>query len=76
MVPRWLGGKETTANAGNGSSIPGSERSPVEKEITMLSSILAWKIPWTEAPSELRSTRVTKSQTRLSTQARCVVPKA
>ena len=29
------------------------------------SSILAWRIPWTEEPGGLQSTRVTKSQTRL-----------
>ena len=52
MVPRWLGGKEATANAGNASSILGSERSPV-KEMAMLSSIFAWKIPWAEEPGGL-----------------------
>ena len=30
------------------------------------SSILAWKIPWTEKPGGLQSMGVTKSQTRLS----------
>ena len=33
------------------------------------SSILAWKIPWTEELGGLRSMGVTKSQTRLSTRA-------
>ena len=31
------------------------------------SSILAWKIPWTEEPNELQSMGSQKSQTRLST---------
>ena len=29
---------------------------PLEKETVTHSSNLAWKIPWTEAPGELRST--------------------
>ena len=28
---------------------------PLEKEMTTHSSILAWKIPWTEEPVELQS---------------------
>ena len=40
---------------------------PLEKEVATHSSTLAWKIPWTEEPSRLRTVhRVTKSQTRLS----------
>ena len=38
---------------------------PLEKEIATHSSILAWKIPWTEEPSGLQSMEL-KSQTRLS----------
>ena len=30
------------------------------------SSILAWKIPWTEEPGKLQSMGVTKSQTQLN----------
>ena len=33
---------------------PGSERSP-EREMTAHSSILAWRIPWTEEPGKLQS---------------------
>ena len=39
---------------------------PLEKEMAIHSSILAWTIPWTEKPSRLQSTGVAKSQTRLS----------
>ena len=49
--------KNPLANAGgtgDGGSIPGSGRSP-EKEMTAHSSILAWRIPWTEEPGGLRS---------------------
>ena len=40
---------------------------PLEKEMATHSSILAWKIPWTEEPGRLQSVRgVAKNQTRLS----------
>ena len=39
---------------------------PLEKEMATHSSILAWRIPWTEEPGGLQSTGVTKSRTRLS----------
>ena len=32
---------------------------PLEKEIATHSSILAWRIPWTEEPRELQSVRIT-----------------
>ena len=38
---------------------------PLEKEMAIHSSILAWKIPWTEDPDRLQSMG-RKSQTRLS----------
>ena len=33
--------------------------------MTVLSSILAWRIPWTEEPGRLQFRGITKSQTRL-----------
>ena len=33
---------------------------PLEKEMTTHSSILAWKIPWTEEPGGLQAMGVTK----------------
>ena len=40
---------------------------PLEKKMATHSSILAWRIPWTEEPGGLHVVhRVTKSQTRLS----------
>ena len=32
------------------------QEDPLEKEITTHSSILAWRIPWTEEPGGLQST--------------------
>ena len=36
---------------------------PLEKEMATHSSVLAWRIPWTEEPGGLQSTGVTKGQT-------------
>ena len=55
-LPQWLSSKESAYNAGAAgdlSSIPGSGRS-LEKEMVTHSSILAWKIPWTEEPGGLQ----------------------
>ena len=43
------------------------QEDPLEKEMTIHSSILAWKIPWTEEPDRLHTVHgVGKSRTRLS----------
>ena len=47
-------GKEFACNAGDPDSIPGSGRSP-EKGRASHSSILAWRIPWTEMPGRPQS---------------------
>ena len=44
---------------------PGSEDS-LEKGMATHSSILAWRIPWTEVPGGLHSMGSQKSQTRRS----------
>ena len=52
------GGSEVKASAhdeGDPGSILGSE-DPLEKEMATHSSILAWRIPWTEEPGRLQST--------------------
>ena len=41
-------------------------KDPLEKEMATHSSILAWRIPWTEEPGGLQSTGVTKSHTQLN----------
>ena len=46
----------------NPDSIPALGRSP-EKEMATHSSILAWRIPWTEEPGGLQSMGLQKSQT-------------
>ena len=39
---------------------------PLEKEMVIHSSTLAWKIPWMEEPGRLQSMGVAKSQTWLT----------
>jgi len=46
--------KNLPANAGEADSISGLGR-PLELQMATHSSILAWKIPWTEEPGGLRS---------------------
>ena len=47
--------KNLPANAGDAGSIPVSGRS-LKEEMATHSSILAWKMPWTEEPGRLQST--------------------
>ena len=49
-LPRWLSGKESacsTGDVGNWVLFLGQE-DPLEEEMTTCSSVLAWKILWTE----------------------------
>ena len=48
-------GKESACNVGDLGSIPGGQEEPLEKGMTTDSSILAWRIPWTEEPGGLQS---------------------
>ena len=52
--PWWLSSKESVNNAGNEGLISGSGV-PLEKEMAIRFSILAWKIPWPEEPVGLQS---------------------
>ena len=54
--PGGSDGKESSFSAGDLGSIPGWERS-LEKGMATHSSILAWRIPWTEEPDGLLSMR-------------------
>ena len=47
-----------------------SREDPLEKEMATYSSTLAWEIPWTEEPRELRSMRSQKRRIGLSTHTR------
>ena len=53
--PGGSDGKDSACNAGDPGWIPGGE-DPLEKEMATHSSILAWKIPWTEEPGRLQFT--------------------
>ena len=48
-IYRYILCKESACNMGDLGSIPGSGR-PLKKGMATHSSILAWRIPWTEKP--------------------------
>ena len=52
--PGGSDGEESSCSAGDPGLIPGSEDS-LEKGMATHSSILAWRIPWTEEPGGLQS---------------------
>ena len=52
--PGGSNSKESVCNVGDLGSIPGQEE-PLEKGMATHSSILAWRIPWTEEPGGLQS---------------------
>ena len=62
--PSGSDGKESTCSVAGLGSILGQEGSP-EKRMATHSSILAWRIPWTEELGGLQSIGGTKSQTGL-----------
>ena len=64
----WLSSKESACNAGDAEMWVGSlgQEDPLEEEMVTHSSILAWRIPWTEEPGGQQSMGSQKSQTQLS----------
>ena len=54
-LPRWLSGKESACQAGDHRL---GQEDPLEKGMATHSSVLAWKIPWTEEPGRLQSIRL------------------
>ena len=54
MLPRWLSGKQPACQAGDMSSISGSERSPGEGNGNPLQNSFLGN-PWTEDPGGLQS---------------------
>ena len=53
-IPGGSGGRESACNGDPGSIFLGQE-DPMEKEMATHSSILTWRIPWTEKPGGLQS---------------------
>ena len=55
-IPWWLSGKESTCNAGAAETLVHSQgqEDPLEEGMATHSSILAWRIPWTEELSGLQ----------------------
>ena len=64
-LPWWLSDKESSAMQETWIQSLGWENLP-EKEMAIHSSVLAWRIPWTEEPGGLQSMGSQKSRTQLS----------
>ena len=68
VLPRWLGGKESTCQPMH--KMPAQSlgrQDPLEKEMAIHSSTLVWEIPWTEEPGRLHTAPgIAKSWTQLS----------
>ena len=47
---------------------------PLEKELATDSSILAWRISWTEEPGRLQSMGSAQSDTTEVTKHKCLIP--
>ena len=58
--PVYSSGNESACNAGDHVQLLGWE-DPLEKDMATHSSILAWKIPWTEESGRLQSTGTFKA---------------
>ena len=65
-LPMWLSGKESACSAGDKWVPSLGQGDSLEEEMATHSSILAWRIPWTEEPSGLQSMGSQKSWTQLS----------
>ena len=59
-------GKESACNVGDLAFIPRLGTSPGGRHLATQSSILSWRIPWTEEPGGLQSIGSQKSQILLS----------
>ena len=55
VLPRWLSGKKNLPAKQKTQVQSLGPEDPLEKELATHASILAWKIPWTEASGGLQS---------------------
>ena len=56
FLPKWLTGKESAANAGDVRDVGSISVGKIPwRRVATHSSLLAWKIPWTEEPGGIRS---------------------
>uniref|UniRef100_A0A452G8L5 E3 ubiquitin-protein ligase n=1 Tax=Capra hircus TaxID=9925 RepID=A0A452G8L5_CAPHI len=60
LFPVGSDGKESARNAGDPGLIPGSGRFPRRRAWLTHSSIVAWRIPWTEEPGESMGSQTVK----------------
>jgi len=71
-LPRWLSGKESICQCRRRKFNPWVRKIPLEEEMATHSSILAWKIPWTEEPGELHGVAKTQKRTERLSMHDCI----
>ena len=54
MLPCWLSSKESTGQRQEAQVLSLGREDPLETEMVTHSSILDWRIPWTEEPGRLQ----------------------
>ena len=69
-LPWWLSGKESTHQCKRRGFNP-CWGDPLEKEMATHSSVLAWRIPWTEEPGWLQSMGSQRVRHNLTTKQQC-----
>ena len=65
-LPRWLNCKESPCQCRRHVFDPWIRKIPLEEGMATHSSILAWRVPWTEKPGGLQSMGSQRVPTRLS----------
>ena len=65
-LPRWLHDQESACQFRRCRFNPWVREDPLEEVMATHSSILAWKVPWTEESGRLQSMGLQRSQTQLS----------
>ena len=73
-LPWWLSGKESTCQGRRYGVQSLGQENPLEEGMATHSSVLAWRIPWTEEPGGLQSLRSQRVRHNLVTeqQQQCV----
>ena len=68
LVPWWLRGKEPACQRRRLGFDPWVRKTTLEEELASHSSVLAWRIPWTEEPGGLQSVGLQRVRQDLATE--------
>ena len=71
-LPMWFSGKESACQRRRCWFDPWVRKIPLEKEMTIYSSILAWRVPWTKEPGWLWSRGLQRAGPNWATEHICM----